>query len=121
MPRLKELRQTSQSFFESESDSDNAWDVCLNCFESGSSFFGFLQESTRRSCYVNFLRAYRAVSGNIPFMNLFYIKTVYDYLIGFNMMETMSPGALKRVEKRMKKDYNQEYLLTKPSSMFKGF
>lgn len=65
--------------------------------------------------------AYRAVSGNIPFMNLFYIKTVYDYLIGFNMMETMSPGALKRVEKRMKKDYNQEYLLTKPSSMFKGF
>jgi len=37
------------------------------------------------------------------------------------MMETMSPGALKRVEKRMKKDYNQEYLLTKPSSMFKGF
>jgi len=65
--------------------------------------------------------AYRAVSSNIPFMNLFYIKTVYDYLIGFNMMETMSPGALKRVERRMKKDYNQEYLLTKPSSMFKGF
>ena len=65
--------------------------------------------------------AYRAVSSNIPFMNLFYIKTVYDYLIGFQMMETMSPGALKRVEKRMKKDYNQEYLLTKPSSMFKGF
>ena len=65
--------------------------------------------------------AYRAVNSNIPFMNLFYIKTVYDYLIGFQMMETMSPGALKRVEKRMKKDYNQEYLLTKPSSMFKGF
>jgi len=65
--------------------------------------------------------AYRAVSSNIPFMNLFYIKTVYHYLIGFNMMETMSPGALKRVERRMKKDYNQEYLLTKPSSMFKGF
>jgi len=65
--------------------------------------------------------AYRAVNANIPFMNLFYIKTVYDYLIGYNMMETMSPGALKRVEKRMKKDYNQEYLLTKPSSMFKGF
>jgi len=65
--------------------------------------------------------AYRAVTSNIPFLNLFYIKTAYDYLIGFNMMETMSPGALKRVERRMKKDYNQEYLLTKPSSMFKGF
>ena len=65
--------------------------------------------------------AYRAVTSNIPFLNLFYLKTAYDYLIGFNMMETMSPGALKRVERRMKKDYNQEYLLTKPSSMFKGF
>ena len=65
--------------------------------------------------------AYRAVTSNIPFLNLFYIKTAYDYLIGFNMMETMSPGALKRVENRMKKDYNQEYLFTKPSQKFKGF
>ena len=65
--------------------------------------------------------AYRAVNSNIPFMNLFYIKTVYDYLIGFNMMETMSPGSLKRVEKRMKKEYNQEYLFTKPSIKNKGF
>jgi len=65
--------------------------------------------------------AYRAISTNIPFLNLFYIKSVYDYLIGHQLMETMNPGVLKRVEKRMKKDYNQEYLFTKPSSMFKGF
>jgi hypothetical protein len=36
-------------------------------------------------------------------------------------METMNPGVLKRVEKRMEKDYNQEYLFTKPSTTFKGF
>ncbi len=30
-------------------------------------------------------------------------------MIGFQIMETMNPGVLKRVEKRMKKDYNQEY------------
>jgi len=65
--------------------------------------------------------AYRAISTNIPFLNLFYIKSAYDYLIGHQLMETMNPGVLKRVEKRMKKDYNQEYLFTKPSSMFKGF
>ena len=53
--------------------------------------------------------AYRTVSANIPFLNLFYIKAVFDYMIGFQMMETMNPGVLKRVEKRMKKDYNQEY------------
>jgi len=65
--------------------------------------------------------AYRTVSSNIPFLNLFYIKTIFDYMIGFQIMETMNPGVLKRVEKRMKKDYNQEYLFTKPSTRFKGF
>ena len=54
-------------------------------------------------------------------LNLFYIKTIFDYMIGFQIMETMNPGVLKRVEKRMKKDYNQEYLFTKPSQKFKGF
>ena len=65
--------------------------------------------------------AYRTISANIPFLNLFYIKAAFDYMIGFQLMETMNPGVLKRVEKRMKKDYNQEYLFTKPSSQFKGF
>ena len=65
--------------------------------------------------------AYRAVSQSIPFMNLFYLKTAFDYLIGYQIMETMSPGTLRRIERRMKKDYNQDFLLTKPSSTFKGF
>ena len=65
--------------------------------------------------------AYRTVSANIPFLNLFYIKAAFDYMIGFQLMETMNPGVLKRVEKRMKKDYNQEYLFTKPSKSNKGF
>jgi len=65
--------------------------------------------------------AYRTISSNIPFLNLFYIKAAFDYMIGFQIMETMNPGVLKRVEKRMKKDYNQEYLFTKPSQKFKGF
>jgi len=65
--------------------------------------------------------AFAAIKNNIPFLNLFYIKSAYDYLIGHQLMETMNPGVLKRVEKRMKKDYNQEYLFTKPSTLFKGF
>ena len=66
-------------------------------------------------------KAYRAISSNIPFLNLFYIKLAFDYMIGFQLMETMNPGGLKRVEKRMKKEYNQEYLFTKPSIKNKGF
>ena len=65
--------------------------------------------------------AFRAMQSNIPFLNIFYIKSAYDYLLGHQLMETMNPGVLKRVEKRMKRDYNQEYLFTKPSSQFKGF
>ena len=65
--------------------------------------------------------AYRAVSSSIPFLNLFYLKTAFDYLIGYQIMETMSPGTLRRLERRMKRDYNQDFLLTKPSSTFKGF
>ncbi|ADD94604.1 hypothetical protein [uncultured phage MedDCM-OCT-S08-C233] len=65
--------------------------------------------------------AYRAISSNIPFLNLFYIKIAFDYLIGFQIMETVNPGVLKKVERRMKKDYNQEYLFTKPSTSNKGF
>ena len=65
--------------------------------------------------------AYRAVSQSMPFMNLFYLKTAFDYLIGYQIMETMSPGTLRRIENKMKRDYNQEFLLTKPSTQFKGF
>ena len=65
--------------------------------------------------------AYRAVSSSIPFLNLFYLKTAFDYLIGYQIMETISPGTLRRLERRMKRDYNQDFLLTKPSSTFKGF
>jgi hypothetical protein len=66
-------------------------------------------------------KAYRVVSQNIPFLNLFYIKTAFDYMIGYQMLETINPGVLKRVENRMEKEYGQEYLITKPSAQFSGF
>lgn len=66
-------------------------------------------------------QAYRSVVGNIPFLNLFYLKTAFDYAIGYQIMETLSPGHLRRMERRMEKDTGQEFLLTKPSRLFKGF
>jgi len=65
--------------------------------------------------------AYKSVVGNIPFLNLFYVKTVFDYLIGYEIMETLSPGYLRRMERKMRRDTGQEFLLTKPSTLFKGF
>ena len=45
-------------------------------------------------------QAYYSIKENIPFLNLFYIKTAFDYMIGFQMMETLSPGSLRRMEKK---------------------
>jgi len=66
-------------------------------------------------------QAYKSIVGNIPFLNLFYAKTAFDYAIGYQMMETLSPGYLRRIEREMKKNGDQEFLFTKPSSLFKGF
>ena len=65
--------------------------------------------------------AYKAVTSMIPFLNLFYIKSAFDYLIGYQILETINPGILETVENRMEKDYNQHFLFTKPSTTFKGF
>lgn len=65
--------------------------------------------------------AYKSVVGNTPFLNLFYLKTAFDYAIGYQIMETLSPGHLRKMEKKMKKETGQEFLLTKPSLLFKGF
>jgi len=66
-------------------------------------------------------QAYKSVVGNVPFLNLFYLKTAFDYAIGYQIMETLSPGYLREMERKMKKDSGQEFLFTKPSILFKGF
>ena len=64
---------------------------------------------------------YRAIKQNIPFLNLFYIKTGFDYLFGYTIQELLSPGSLKRVEKKLKKEYNQDFIFPKPSSYVNRF
>ena len=66
-------------------------------------------------------QTYKSIVGNTPFLNLFYTKTAFDYAIGYQIMETLSPGYLRRIERQMEKDSSQEFLFTKPSSLFKGF
>lgn len=64
---------------------------------------------------------YNTLKGNIPFLNLFYTKTAFDYMIGYQIMEILSPGVTSRMERQMERDYGQEFLLTKPSTFIKGF
>ena len=64
---------------------------------------------------------YNTLKGNVPFLNLFYTKTAFDYMIGYQIMEILSPGITSRMERQMERDYGQEFLLTKPSTFIKGF
>jgi hypothetical protein len=65
-----------------------------------------------------FPTAAKWVQGNAPFINLFYLRMALDYLILYNLSEWSNPGYLQRMEKRMKKDYNQEFYI-KPSRVIK--
>ena len=51
----------------------------------------------------------RALYANMPF-NMFYTKAVLDYTILFQLQEAINPGYLRRMENRLEKDYDQQYI-----------
>ena len=58
----------------------------------------------------------RFAKGNIPFANLFYTKQAMDYLIWYQLQETINPGYLRRMEKRVERENNQKFIV-RPSSI----
>ena len=62
--------------------------------------------------------ALRLAKGNVPFGNLFYTKEAMNYLIWYQLQETINPGYLKRRERRMKKETGKDMWLP-PSSIVK--
>ena len=52
----------------------------------------------------------RAAWDNTPFINLWYTRAALDYLIQYHLREMMSPGTLRKAERKMKKEMNQTYL-----------
>jgi len=58
----------------------------------------------------------RLVKGNLPFANLFYTKMAMDYLIWYQLQESINPGYLRRMERRIERENNQEFWLP-PSSV----
>ncbi len=57
------------------------------------------------------VEAWNLVKGNTPFLNLFYTRAALDYLIFYHIQEAMTPGSLKRMERKLKQDQGQEFLL----------
>jgi hypothetical protein len=60
--------------------------------------------------------AFRLLLNNTPGYNLFYTKWMLDYGLVYRAQEAMNPGYLRRMERRVKKDKDQEYLIP-PSSV----
>ena len=55
--------------------------------------------------------AFSIFKNNTPFLNLFYARAALDYLILYDVQETVSPGSLKRMEKRIKEETGQGFIL----------
>ena len=46
---------------------------------------------------------------NTPGLNLFYLKAATDYMFIYGLMEQTNPGYLRRMERRMRKDMEQQF------------
>jgi hypothetical protein len=53
--------------------------------------------------------AVRFAISNTPYANLFYTRAAMEYMFLHGMMEHLDPGYLRRVEKKLEKDYGQQY------------
>ena len=54
-------------------------------------------------------RAVRFVVDNLPFVNLWYTRMAMDYMVNYHVREWMSPGTLRRSEKKMWKEFQGIY------------
>ena len=55
---------------------------------------------------------YEILEGNTPFLNLFYTKAIYDYLIGYQVKEMLDPGFFRRMRRKALKNQGSNYFLT---------
>lgn len=57
---------------------------------------------------------------NTPMINLWFTKAALDYLVLYHLQEMMSPGVLRRRERRMKKWTGQEFLVPPSEVIARG-
>lgn len=49
---------------------------------------------------------------NTPFLNLFYTRAALDYAVLYRIQEWLSPGYLRRMEQRIKRENGQEFIVS---------
>jgi GNAT superfamily N-acetyltransferase len=62
--------------------------------------------------------SFKALLDNTPFANLFWLRPLLDYAILFNIQESLNPGYLRRMERRVERQNEQRFLF-KPSEVIR--
>ncbi len=55
--------------------------------------------------------ALRLAVNNAPFLNLFYTRLALDYAILYRVQEALNPGYLRRMERRVQQENNQNFIV----------
>jgi hypothetical protein len=61
-------------------------------------------------------QALRLAYTNTPYLNLFYLKMATDYLVLYELQESLNPGYLRRMEKRQEEQTGQQWWI-RPSDI----
>ena len=62
--------------------------------------------------------AMRGVLNNTPFANLFYARWALDYMFLYSLQDSIEPGSVRRMQRRIERDNQQEFFL--PPSQYTG-
>ena len=83
-----------------------------------SSFFNILQSMNEpKKAGKKFIQL---AEGHTPFLNMYYSKAAYDYLIGYQIKEMLDPGFFDRMKDKHEEKRGQNYYL-KPGSIIPDF
>lgn len=62
----------------------------------------------------------KAVVNSTPYANLFYTRVALDYLVLYQLQEALDPGSLRRMEQRIRKENNQEFIVSPSRAIPRG-
>jgi hypothetical protein len=63
-------------------------------------------------------QSFKALIDNTPFANLYWLRPLLDYSILFNIQESLNPGFLRRMERRVERENSQQFIF-KPSEVIR--
>ena len=64
--------------------------------------------------------ALRVALDTLPFVNVWYTREALNWAVFYHIRESLSPGTLSRTERKLKKEYGQDYILSPARHIRRG-